>query len=226
MIVISLSALALIGLVNREGVNTAAAFGVALQLWTYVQMPALSLGAAVTAMTAQNIGANKWDRVPAITRSGVICTVLITAMLIALLTLADRAVLALFLGSNSSALPIARHIHLLATWNFLFFGVTMILIAAVRANGAVWVPLLILCIGLIPVRFGFIFLTYPMLGANALWLSFPVSAGFNLVLAMAFYLHGGWRRAHMLPEDRPNDEECIESAHAVREPGGALNPAG
>src|SRR4051794_22264010 len=35
MIVISMSALALVGLVNHEGVDTAAAFGVAMQLWTY-----------------------------------------------------------------------------------------------------------------------------------------------------------------------------------------------
>ena len=81
MIVISMSALALIGIVNREGVDTAAAFGVAMQLWTYVQMPAMALGAAVSAMTAQNIGAGLWHRVNAITRSGIIYTVLITGLL-------------------------------------------------------------------------------------------------------------------------------------------------
>ncbi len=57
MVVISMSALALIGLVNRQGVDTTAAFGVAMQLWTYVQMPAMAIGAAVSAMSAQNIGA-------------------------------------------------------------------------------------------------------------------------------------------------------------------------
>src|SRR3954462_3156847 len=72
MIVISLSALALVGLVNREGVDTAAAFGVAMQLWTYVQMPAMALGAAVSAMAAQNIGAGRWDRVGRITRVGIV----------------------------------------------------------------------------------------------------------------------------------------------------------
>ena len=41
-----------------------------MQLWTYVQMPAMALGAAVSAMAAQNIGAGKWERVSAITRSG------------------------------------------------------------------------------------------------------------------------------------------------------------
>src|SRR3954452_12880316 len=136
MVVISLSALALVSLVNREGVDTTAAFGVALQLWTYVQMPAMALGAAVSAMAAQNIGAGKWDRVNAITRSGVGYTVLITGVLIVLLTIADRSVLALFMVGGSPALPIARHIHLLATWNFLLFGMTMVLFGTVRANGA------------------------------------------------------------------------------------------
>ena len=122
MIVISSSALALIGLVNREGVDTTAAFGVAMQLWTYLQMPAMALGAAVSAMAAQNIGAGRWDRVSAITRSGVIYALVITGVLVVLLAVADRPALALFLGGHSPALPIARHIQLLATWSFLLFG--------------------------------------------------------------------------------------------------------
>jgi putative MATE family efflux protein len=224
MIVISVSALALVGLVNREGVDTTAAFGVALQLWTYVQMPAMSLGAAVSAMAAQNIGAGKWDRVGRITRVGVIQSLLITGGLIVLLTLADRTVLALFMGGGSPALPIARHIHLVATWNFLLFGVMMVLFATVRANGAVWAPLIILAIGLLPVRFGYIFATYGWLGADAIWTSFPVTSLINVALAVLYYLYGGWRKARMAVQ--PSTDECIEKAEATREPGGALNPAG
>src|SRR4051794_2905167 len=103
MIVISMSALALVGLVNHEGVDTAAAFGVAMQLWTYVQMPAMALGAAVSAMVAQNIGAGKWDRVGQITRVGIFQALAITGALIVLMTLADRTVLGLFMGSASPA---------------------------------------------------------------------------------------------------------------------------
>ena len=226
MIVISVSALALVGMVNREGVATTAAFGVALQLWTYVQMPAMALGAAVSAMAAQNIGAGKWDRVGQITRSGIGYTLLITGGLIVLMTISDRAVLALFMGGDSPALPIARHIHLLATWNFLLFGVTMVLIGTVRANGAVWAPLAILAIGLVPVRFGWIFLTYHWLGADAIWTSFPVSSFVNMALAVGYYLMGGWRKASMRIDHEPDDDECTEDALATREPGGALNPAG
>jgi putative MATE family efflux protein len=224
MIVISSSALALVGLVNREGVETTAAFGVAMQLWTYLQMPAMALGAAVSAMVAQNIGAGRWDRVSSITRSGITFALLITAVLVVLLAVADRPALALFLGGHSPALPIARHIQILATWSFLLFGVTLVLFGTVRANGAVIGPLVILFIGLVPIRLGFALGAYPWLKADALWLSFPVSSFANMTLAIAFYLHGGWRRSRMAPP--PDPEECLEEAQAAAEPGGRLNPSG
>jgi putative MATE family efflux protein len=226
MIVISMSALALVGLVNREGVETTAAFGVAMQLWTYVQMPAMALGAAVSAMAAQNIGAGLWDRVGRITRVGIGQTLVITGAMIVALTLADRSVLSLFMGEGSPALPIARHIHVVATWNFLLFGVMMVLFGTVRANGAVWIPMIVLAVGLVPVRFGYIFATYHWLGADALWTSFPVTSAINLALAIGFYVHGGWKKARMTVDERPDTEECTEEALATREPGGALNPAG
>ena len=224
MIVVSASALALIGLVNREGVETTAAFGVAMQLWTYLQMPALALGAAVSAMAAQNIGAGRWDRVGAITRSAIMFALLITAGLVVLLAVADRPALALFLGGDSPALPIARHIQLLATWSFLMMGVTLVLFGTVRANGAVVGPLVILFVGLVPVRLGFAVGAYPWLGADALWLSFPVSSFVNLGLAIAFYRHGGWRKGRMGPP--PGPSEGAGEAPAAAEPGGRLGPSG
>jgi putative MATE family efflux protein len=228
MIVISGSALAMIGLVNREGVDTTAAFGVAMQLWTYLQMPAMALGAAVSAMAAQNIGAGKWDRVGTITRAGVMQALLITGVLVVLLAVADKPALALFLGMRSPALPIAEHIQILATWSFLLMGVTMVLFGTVRANGAVVGPLIIMAIGLVPVRLGFAFGAYSWLRADALWLSFPVSSIANVAMAIAFYLQGGWKKARMgFERHGPLDaQEAIEEALAEAEPGGRFNPAG
>jgi Na+-driven multidrug efflux pump len=189
----------------------------------------MSLGAAVSAMAAQNIGAGKWDRVSAITQSAIMFTLLITGILVVLLAVADRPALALFLGGQSPALPIAQHIQLLATWSFLLMGITMVLFGTVRANGAVIGPLIILAIGLVPVRLGFALGAYPSLKADALWLSFPVSSTANILMAIAFYLHGGWKKARMgIPHAPPVDEgEAIEEALAAApEPGGRLNPAG
>lgn len=222
MIVISTSALTMIGLVNREGVITTAAYGVTQQLWAYVQMPALAIGAAVSAMAAQNIGAGKWDRVGSITRSGIIYNLLLTGVTIALLLLFDIPVLALFLGEGSAALPLARHIQVVATWGFLMFGATMVMLGTVRANGAVLVPLLILFVSVFPVRIGFATLAKPVLGVDALWWSFPAGFASTLVLASLYYRFGNWRQAG--PMQVPPEAE--EQAHATVEPGGVLKPTG
>ena len=120
-------------------------------------------------------------------------------------------------------MAIARHIQLLATWSFLMFGVTMVLFATVRANGAVFAPLVILFVGLIPVRLGFAALAQPWLGADALWLSYPASTIVNLGLAIAYYKRGSWRTAHM--EEPPSEQELVEEANAGCEPGGRLAPS-
>src|SRR6185436_14048190 len=98
--------------------------------------------------------------------------------------------------------------QLIATWSFQMFGVTMVIFGTVRANGAVIGPLIILAIGLFPIRLGFAIGAYPWLGADALWLSFPAASFTNMALAIAFYLHGGWRKARMGPP--PSEEECVE----------------
>ncbi|KCZ53246.1 hypothetical protein HY29_17355, partial [Hyphomonas beringensis] len=71
MLVVSGSAILMISFVNKYGITTSAAYGVSAQLWNYIQMPAMALGAATSAMAAQNIGAGNWQRVGAITRSGI-----------------------------------------------------------------------------------------------------------------------------------------------------------
>ena len=197
MIVISVSGLAAIGLVNRHGLVTTAAYGVALQIWTYIQMPALAVGAAVSAMVAQNIGAGRWDRIGRITRAGIVINLCLTGAMVLVSTLVDRFVLGLFLAPGSAAIPVAAHIHLIVAWSFMLFGVTMVLFSTVRANGAVIAPLLILGIALLPVRLGFAMLMGPAWGADAIWWSFPLGSITSLVLGTLYYRRGTWRRGRM-----------------------------
>src|SRR5204863_3916330 len=132
----------MIGLVNRHGIDTIAAYGITQQLWNYVQMPAMAIGAAVSAMAAQNIGAGRWDRVARITRAGLGYNIAMTGTMVALVVLFDRPLLALFIGGGSPVIPVAQHINLIVTWGLILFGATMVLFGTVRANGAVWGPLI------------------------------------------------------------------------------------
>lgn len=220
MIVVSSAMLTMMTLVNREGVDTTAAFGATQQLWTYVQMPAMALGAAVSAMAAQNIGAGRWDRVSRITRLGITFNILLTGGLVAVLFFVDRYALGLFLGSDSPALAIGQHIGRLATWGFIAFGVSMVLFGTMRANGQVVWPLVILFISMYPVRLGFALGLRPVFGTDALWMSFPVAMLSTMVMAGTLYLHGGWRKRADMRIASPESQEDAPAEMALRTEAG------
>lgn len=224
MVVMSGSGLVMIGLVNREGLLVTAAYGAAQQVWTYLQMPAMAMGAAVSAMAAQNVGAGRWDRIGRITGYGLGYQLGITGTMIGVILLFHAPLLSLFLGGNRAAIDAAWHMQLLASWSFLMFGCTMVLFGVMRANGVVVAPLLILIFTLFGVRLGFYHLGYPSLGGDALWLSFPVGSVTSFLLAAAVYRQGGWRRAKLMVP--VHEEECRKAAQGDSEPAGRIAPAG
>src|SRR4029077_15173242 len=97
MLVMSGAALAMIQFVNRYGSMTTAAYGAASQVWMYVQMPAMALSAAVSSMAAQNVGAQRWDRVNQIARIGVGMGLVLTGAVVAVIYLLSTWILMLFL---------------------------------------------------------------------------------------------------------------------------------
>ena len=215
MLLASSAGIVVIGLVNREGLLAAAAYGASLQLWTYLQMPAMAIGAAASAMAAQAIGAGITDRLDAISRAGVIANLALTGFMTALLLTFDRAALVLFLGPDSPAVPLARHIQLLASWSFIIFGVTIVLFGTMRAGGVVFAPLVVLAIGLFPARLGFYYALRDTLGQDALWLCFPFGSFVSLALAIAAYRRKGWRAKGKAISPERAAEESMTDGEAV-----------
>ena len=221
MIVVTTAALTVLRLINAEGVDTTAAYGATQQIWTYVQMPAMALGGAVSAMAAQNIGAGKMERVARITRAGIGFNFALTGGLVVLLLLADRLALGVFLTGSEGAMDIAEHILSVATWGFVAFGVSQVLFGTVRAAGQVIVPLLILTVSLYPVRLGLIYALQPTYGADAIWISFPAAFVATMLMAIVYYIFGNWRGQRIdesglsSPADG-TDPRCAIPAHGAR----------
>ena len=198
MLVMSLSGILMISIINRFGVDTAAAYGAALQLWNYIQMPAFAVGMAVSSMAAQNVGAQKWDRVTSIARVGVVYATLLTGTIIVLLEVLNTHAYSLFLPEGSAAMDAAIQINRIATPAFIFFGVTLVLFGVVRATGAVMAPLVSLTLALLVVRIPLAELFADHLEWSvSVWWSFPLSSVFATVLAVLYYKYGGWRAARM-----------------------------
>lgn len=206
MVMISLAMLMMMSMVNSYGIDTSSAYGAALQLWTYVQMPTMAIGAACSTMAAQNVGAKLWQRVDGTATAGIWCNIWMTGLLIIPLVLLDRHVLGLFLPAGSAALEAARHLNHIAIGSFVFFGVTFVISGVVRSTGAVIPPLVILAISLWGIRLPLAKWLQPWLGADAIWWSFPASSICAMLMSLAYYRWGRWREARMLPTA---DEETV-----------------
>lgn len=203
MLVMSGAAIVMIGFVNSYGAVTAAAYTAASQVWTYIQMPAMALGAAVSSMAAQNIGANKWDRVAKIARSGVGSGVVITGLIALAIYAMGDLTLHIFLPPDSVALPVARHINDTVLWSFVLFTVTFALSGVVRATGTVWPPLIILIVSMFLIRIPFASLMVPRFGADAIWWSFPLGTITASVLTALYYRYGNWKGTRLVQPLEP-----------------------
>jgi Na+-driven multidrug efflux pump len=139
-----------------------------------------------------------------------------------LTVLLDTPILGLFLPRDGGSITIAAHINLLASWSFMVMGVTMILSSITRANGATFVPLVIMVLAYVPGRLGVALALTPRLGIEALWWSFPISAAVSLLLTIAYYFWGGWRQISLLA----TMEEAEEFVQSESDPAGRLLPNG
>ncbi len=199
MIITSSSTLVMIGLVNREGAMTAAAYGAMIQVWNYIQMPGMAVSVAVSAMAAQNIGAGRHDRVAQVTSAGLGIGAVLTTLLLLLLIVVVEPILSLFLGAGSEAIPVAEHIQWMTSWSYIFHCLMMIIVGVLRSYGVVLISLLISAFSLYAARLAFYFLLYPSIGPDALWLSFDFGAAMALGLTWLAYSRGNWRRGFGLP---------------------------
>ena len=198
MLLMSSAAVVMISLVNRYGALTSAAYSTSAIIWSYLQMPTMAIGASVSAMAAQNVGAERWDRVAKIARSGVLSGLAVTGVIALLLYVFNDAVLSILLPAHSPALPLAKHINTTVLWGFVLFSVSFALTGVVRSTGAVWPPLIMMAIALLAVRVPFAAIMSQRYGADAIWWSFPLASLVSASLAAGYYRFGGWRRARMM----------------------------
>lgn len=199
MVVVSVSNLLLVHLVNSYGSESTAAFGVAMQISSYVQMPAMAIGGAVTSMAAQNIGAGLWGRVNRITWTGVGVNIVMTGLIVVVLTLFNREVVSLFLPPEGKAITLGVHINNITLWSFIIFGVFNVVAGVVRSAGSVVFPLVVAFIALLLVRIPLATMLSHQYGFDVIWWSFPVSFSVAVTLNLLYYQFGKWREARMIP---------------------------
>ena len=193
MLVVSTSSMALINLVNMFGSTAVAAFSASMNITNYISMPAMAVGASVSNICAQNVGANQWDRVKRTFEAGLLYNLVMTGALAALVYLFNKDVLHLFV-TEPSVVALGMHVNEITAWSFILFGVMNIIVSTVRSTGAVLFPLLISFVTQWVIRIPFSYILAYHSGIDWIWWSFPMSFFVSDVLLLIYYFQGGWKR--------------------------------
>jgi putative MATE family efflux protein len=195
---IALASLSLMGLVNRYGSQTAAAYGVAVTIWSFVQMPIQSVAGAASSIAAQSAGAAAWTRVRKVTLVACGANLALTAGMIVLTYVLNPFLVKLFLPGQAAAATIAMEINETVLWGFLLMAVTMVLFGILRAVGDMAVPFAVVLISHGLVRVPFAYLLEPHFGAPAIWWSYPVGLGVALAMILIYVAaYPPWRHGSL-----------------------------
>jgi len=186
MITTALAGLIIIRLINNFGSQATAAYGAITQIINYIQFPALSIGIAASIFAAQAIGADRSDRLRAITRTAMMYNLLFTGSLIVLGYLFSRYVIALFI-TDDAVIELGQSLLHISLWAMIFFGATAILTSIMRASGTVWLPMLIVLSMLILVELPLAYWLSDLIGLSGIWYSYAATFIITFLVILAFY---------------------------------------
>ncbi|MBR0791258.1 MATE family efflux transporter [Bradyrhizobium manausense] len=192
MVVMAIAELVLLGLVNGYGSDATAAYGAVNQVMGYTQFTAMSISIAVSILGAQAIGGGDRARLDGIVRTGLAFNLVLTGGLVALIYLAPRAVLGIFI-TDGAVLDLAKGLLFVALWSSVPFGLATTFSGAMRAAGVALTPMLLSIFAIVAIELPSAVILSRMIGLKGVWAAYPIVFCAMFVLQMGYYLLV-WRR--------------------------------
>jgi putative MATE family efflux protein len=187
MVVMAIAELVLLGLVNGYGSEATAAYGAVNQVMGYTQFTAISISIAVSILGAQAIGGGDRARLDGIVRTGLTFNLVLTGGLVALIYLAPRAVLGIFI-TDGAVLDLAKDLLHIALWSSVPFGLATVFSGAMRAAGVALTPMLLSIFAIVAIELPAAVIMSRTVGLKGVWAAYPVVFCAMFILQMGYYI--------------------------------------
>ncbi|MGY3388916.1 putative MATE family efflux protein [Bradyrhizobium sp. USDA 3311] len=187
MVVMAIAELVLLGLVNGFGSDATAAYGAVNQVMGYTQFTAMSISIAVSILGAQAVGGGDRGRLDGIVRTGLAFNLVLTGGLVALIYLAPRAVLGIFI-TDRAVLDLAKELLIIALWSSVPFGLATVFSGAMRAAGVALTPMLLSIFAILAIELPAAVILSRTIGLKGVWAAYPIVFCAMFVLQMGYYL--------------------------------------
>ena len=184
--------IALQTLVNNYGTSAMAAFGAGSKVETFIALPIMNLGSAVSTFVAQNIGAGEKERVKRGVKSS-IKMALYMSLVISALIIIYRSNLILLFNSDKDVVSIGSQYLLIIGPFFVFIGISFILSSAIKGAGDSMFAMLSSVFSLWLVRIPAAYILSKFFGVNGIWMGIPIGWILGLIITYVYYRLGYWR---------------------------------
>ncbi len=188
----SIGILLLQKLINSYGSSFMAGFSAANKIDSFIFLPVISFSSALITFTGQNIGAGRLDRVRQGLRSTLLVSALTCGAITAIVLPLGRSLLWLF-NRDPEVIAAGMAYLLRVVPFFMIIMVQFMLTSVLRGAGATMVSLITTLVALCLVRVPTAYYFAERFGRDSMFFSFACGWAVGFVIALAFYLQGGWK---------------------------------
>lgn len=201
---IAFSLIVLQAIVNSYGAVFTTAFTVISRIETLIQQPFMSLGAAVSTYTGQNIGAGKTDRVVKGFNSACLINTIFALVIMALFWLFTPQIVSIF-GENPKVMKMAVDGLRITSCFYVFLGLIYPTRNVLNGAGDAMFSLftgIIECIG--RVGFAYPLTLIPFMGSYGVFYATGLTWLLNGLFSLVRYKRGKWKKIHLVKKQESN----------------------
>lgn len=193
--IVSVGLMLVQSVVNSFGSQVLAGFSAASRVESFCIVPMAAVGNAVSSFTAQNIGAQKKDRVAEGYRAANIMVIFCAVPICLALELGARPITLLFLGDDGTPAAVDTGLRYLTFigWFFCLIGFKMAADGLLRGAGDMKMFTVANLVNLF-LRVTVSVTLAPRLGIGMIWYSVPVGWFVNWAISFGEYRTGKWRK--------------------------------
>lgn len=198
-IVVNLSFLLMTGLVNGFGVDASAAVGIAGKFNSFAILPAVAMSQSVSAMAAQNVGANLHDRARKVLYHGILIALALGASVFALVQLFPEAIMRIFIddADTDNLAVITMGVSYMRTFSFdyLMVPIAFCLNGLLTGAGHTQMSMLSAMLSSLLLRMPMAWLlSRTTLGLAGVGAAAPIASAASIVVVGWYFITGRWMR--------------------------------
>ena len=194
--IVSIGMMLVQSVINSFGTGALAGFSAAMRIESICIVPMAAIGNAVSSFTAQNIGANKKERVIQGYHSANIMVTVCGLLLCLILELFNKNIIGIFLGAGGTETAFSTGQNYLSFmgWFYFLIGYKMSVDGLLRGAGDMKMFTVANLVNLI-IRVSVSVIFAPHFGIMMIWVSVPLGWLMNWLISFCHYRTGSWENA-------------------------------